>query len=134
MAKRRAGTSEGAGGTAGGPERSAEATALEFAEDLGRLLGTAERKANDWLQQRSEVTKQLTVLRDRATALLQRLGSEAPFAAGRRGRTSGRPPKAAGAAGAGGARKRKGMSAAARKAVSERMRRYWAQRRKAEAK
>ena len=31
-------------------------------------------------------------------------------------------------------RRRKGMSAAARKAVSERMRKYWAARRKAKAK
>jgi hypothetical protein len=33
-----------------------------------------------------------------------------------------------------GRRGRKGMSAAARKAVSERMRKYWAERRKAKAK
>jgi hypothetical protein len=39
--------------------------------------------------------------------------------------------KAAGAAGAARAPRRRGMSAAARKAVSARMKKYWAERRKA---
>jgi hypothetical protein len=120
--------------------RTAEHRALGFAEDLGRLLGTAEKKANEWLQQRGEVTRQLTELRDRATQLLERLGGTDGVRRGRR--AAGRPAAATGdtaTAGAGrgqakGARKRKGMTAAQRKAVGERMRRYWAQRRKAESK
>lgn len=44
----------------------------------------------------------------------------------------GRRRKAAAPAAAGG-RRRRGMSAAARKAVSVRMRKYWAERRKAKA-
>ena len=46
-----------------------------------------------------------------------------------------RAPKAsASAPAAGGRRRKRGMSAAARKAVSERMRKYWAERRKAKGK
>jgi hypothetical protein len=117
--------------------RTAEERALDFAEDLGRLLGTAERKANDWLAQRREVTKQLTELRDKATQLLERIGGDAPFPIGRR-RSPGRPRKAAvpsadmPAAGTTKSRTRKPMSAAARKAVGERMRKYWAGRKRAE--
>ena len=47
----------------------------------------------------------------------------------------GRAPKArASAPAAGGRRRRRGMSPAARKAVSERMKKYWAERRKAKGK
>ena len=55
------------------------------------------------------------------------------FGRGRRGEqggTRGAQPAAAAAR----KRRRRGMSAAARKAVSERMRKYWAERRKAKAK
>jgi hypothetical protein len=45
----------------------------------------------------------------------------------------GRGRQAAAPAAAGVARRRRGMSAAARKAVSIRMRKYWAERRKAKA-
>ena len=41
---------------------------------------------------------------------------------------------AAGTEGGGSRRRRRGMSAAQRKAVSERMRKYWAERRKAKGK
>ena len=45
----------------------------------------------------------------------------------------GRGRQAAAPAAAGSGRRRRGMSAAARKAVSIRMRKYWAERRKAKA-
>jgi hypothetical protein len=47
-----------------------------------------------------------------------------------------RAPKASASAASagGGRRRRRGMSPAARKAVSERMKKYWAERRKAKAK
>ena len=48
------------------------------------------------------------------------------------GRSRGR--KAGGGAAAGGRRRRRGMSPAGRKAVSERMKKYWAERRKSKAK
>jgi len=49
----------------------------------------------------------------------------------RRGRRPGRSPAQANAASGGGRRRRRGMSAAQRRAVSERMKKYWAERRKA---
>jgi hypothetical protein len=59
--------------------------------------------------------------------------------AGRPGRRGGRRPQnAVGTTGTGGAtagrRRRRGMSAAQRKAVSARMKRYWADRRKGKEK
>jgi hypothetical protein len=53
-----------------------------------------------------------------------------------RGRGRGRARKAGGdgAAAAGRPRRRRGMSPAARKAVSERMKKYWAERRRAKGK
>jgi len=49
----------------------------EFAEDLGKLLGTARAKAEGWLGQRASIVKQLTQLRDEANTLLRDLGHEA---------------------------------------------------------
>ena len=73
-----------------------------------------------------------------ARAVLEELEREAaairrafPDLFGKRGRA---PKASAKAAAASGGRRRRGMSAAARKAVSERMKKYWADRRKAKAK
>lgn len=57
--------------------------------------------------------------------------TEFPEIFGRGSRASGAP--AASARAAGKARRRRKMSASARKAVSERMRKFWAERRKAKA-
>src|SRR6478672_12134699 len=57
----------------------------EFAEDLGRILGTARAKADSWLGQRQAIVKQLTQLRDEASSLLNQLGHQA-VAARQRGR------------------------------------------------
>ena len=116
-------------------------TMVDFAEDLGRLLGTAQAKASNWLNQRKNVIDELTQLRDTATELLAQLtGDEASSAArprstSRRGRPRGSQNGTAPGQGPRGARKggRRRMSAAARKAVSERMRKYWAERRKAKS-
>ena len=111
-----------------------------FAEDLGRMLGTARSKAEGWLGQRRAIVKQLTQLRDEATNLLNQLGHQAA-AAGRRGR------RAAGAVIAGiqkrgpgrpagsknkkaiiivGGKKRRKMSAKARAAISRAQKLRWA--------
>jgi hypothetical protein len=66
----------------------------DFASDLGRLLGTATGRARNWLNQRENIGKALTEIRDSATSLLAELGiggGDAPFPA-RRGRKPGRPP------------------------------------------
>ena len=60
----------------------------DFAEDLGRLLGSAERRATEWLDQRQTVATQLTAIRDKATALLTQLGRGSSDAPQRRKRAS----------------------------------------------
>lgn len=119
-------------------ERTTKAV-VDFAEDLGRLLGTAQAKASNWLNQRKNVIDELTQLRDTANQLLRDLtGGESSLASGTRGRR-GRRAAANGASGGAastatpGRAGRRKMSAAARKAVSKRMRKYWAERRKAKA-
>src|SRR3954463_10263769 len=66
----------------------------EFAEDLGRLLGTARAKAESWIGQRQEIVKKLNRLRDEASKLLTDLGHEAQAAVnrGRRGRPRASAP------------------------------------------
>jgi hypothetical protein len=103
----------------------------EFAEDLGRLLGTARAKADSWLSQRQAIADHLTQVRDTATHLLQQLGvsaapavSPAPAAPARRGP---RPPKAEAAP-----RKRRTMSAEARAKIAAAQRARWAKQKAAE--
>ena len=66
-----------------------------FAEDLGRLLGTAENKARGWLDQRKAIVTQLSQLRDRTNELLRELtGGAADMAVAvgvARGTRRGRP-------------------------------------------
>lgn len=50
----------------------------DLAEDLGRLLGSAERRAASWLDRRQTVATQLTAIRDKASALLTQLGWGSP--------------------------------------------------------
>jgi hypothetical protein len=112
------------------------ATQLEsFAEDLGRLLGTAENKARGWLDQRKAIVAQLSQLREKTDSLLRELtesGANMVVAVGlargkRRGRPSGSGKKTA---------KKRGrtFTAAQRKEQGERMKAYWAKRRKAAKK
>ncbi len=105
----------------------------DFAEELGRLLGTAQAKAENWLAQRKQVAKTMSNIRDAASPLLADLGAadrESPLPRRPRGQRKGdriaeriTPPTP----------KRRGhrrMSAAARKAASARMKKYWSGRRK----
>jgi len=71
----------------------AEQRVMDLAEDIGALLGTAERKATDWLEQRKVLAHQLTELRDRADSLLRDLTDggaslAAAVARGRKGQLS----------------------------------------------
>jgi hypothetical protein len=117
-----------------------------FAEDLGKLLGTAQAKASSWLEQRKSIADQLTQIRDTANEYLQRLSGEAASvaAAVRRGARRGRPPgsknKTAGAKKGepgrppGSGKKKGGMSAAGRLAVSRAQKKRWAKKRAEQAK
>ena len=91
----------------------------EFAEDLGKILSHARNKAEGWLGQRKSIVSHLTQLRDEAGKLLGDLGHQVESAA-KRGRRAGEarmpaPP-----------RKRRKMSAAARKAIGDAQRKRWA--------
>ena len=123
--------------TASSSEQKIEA----FAEDLGRILGTARAKADSWLGQRQAIVKQLTQLRDEASTLLNQLGEQA-VAAGQRGRRvagsfvagyqkrgPGRPKGSKNRRGiiiVSGKRRRRKMSAAARAKISAAQKRRWA--------
>jgi ElaB/YqjD/DUF883 family membrane-anchored ribosome-binding protein len=106
-----------------------------FAEDLGTLLGSATAKAESWLNQRQQIVKRLTEVRDTASKLLTDLGHQAQsaVAAGtaaygkRRGRPAGSKNKATnkGIIIVGGKGRRK-MSAKARKAISMAQKARWA--------
>jgi hypothetical protein len=112
--------------TASSTEHKIEA----FAEDLGRVLGTARAKADSWLGQREVIVKQLTQLRDDASTLLTQLGHQAAaagrpgrrvadaFAEGYQKRGPGRPK--------GSGKKKRTMSAAARAAISRAQKARWA--------
>ena len=120
------------------PKRSTDKKTSQiegFAEDLGTLLGSATAKAESWLGQRQQIVKRLTEVRDTASKLLVDLGHQAQsaVAAGTRayGKRRGRPAgsKNRGADKAiiivGGKKKRK-MSAKARKAISMAQKARWA--------
>jgi hypothetical protein len=114
----------------------------DFAEDLGKMLGQARNKAEGWLGQRDAIVKNLTQLRDEATKLLSQLGHEAETVVRR-----GRPAAARGVRilrsgaessvgllvnklrGTAPVRKRRKMSAAARKRISEAQKARWAKQR-----
>jgi hypothetical protein len=97
-----------------------------FAEDLGRMLGRARGKAEGWLGQRQAIVKNLTELRDTATKLLTDLGHEADRFV-RRGRKPGRPAES-------GVRRKRTMSAAARKRISDAQKERWAKLKASEKK
>jgi hypothetical protein len=123
--------------TASSTEQKIEA----FAEDLGRILGTARAKADSWLGQRQAIVKQLTQLRDEASSLLNQLGEQAvaagtrgrrvadSFVAGYQKRGPGRPKGSKNSRGiiiVSGKRRRRKMSAAARAKISAAQKARWA--------
>ena len=96
-----------------------------FAEDLGRLLGTARAKADNWLSQRQQIKKHLTDIRDTASHLLTQLGEQAQAVVTRRGRP--RKEKIKNAPQPISRKKRRKMSAKARAAISAAQKARWAQ-------
>jgi len=120
-----------------------------FAEDLGRILGTARAKADSWLGQRQAIVKQLTQLRDEASSLLNQLGDQAvavgqrgrrvadSFVAGYQKRGPGRPKGSKNRKGitvVGGKRRRRKMSKAARAKISAAQKARWAKQKAAQKK
>jgi hypothetical protein len=93
-----------------------------FAEDLGRLLGSAQAKAQGWLGQRQNISRQLEQIRDTAAGLLRQLAGDERSGglARRRGRKRAQARPAAAAP------RRRRLSAKARKAISDAQKKRWA--------
>lgn len=69
-----------------------EPTAIEeVVQDLGKMLGDAQRKAEDWMANRQSVAKELSDIRDTAARLISQLvgNGAAATKAARRGRPAG---------------------------------------------
>src|SRR5687768_12095750 len=115
-ARREGGAADsGVGGTASAMEG--------FAEDLGRLLGTARAKAEGWLGQRQTVAKQLEQIRDTAAKLLNQLTGVPERRRPGRARTA-QPVVPMGTLP--GKRPRRKLSAKARKAIADAQKKRWA--------
>jgi hypothetical protein len=101
--------------------RGARPRSIEgFAEDLGRLLGSAQAKAQGWLGQRQTIVKHLQQIRDTASNLLSQLGSASSAA----GRGLGRRAVVVGVVSK--PRRKRKLSAAARKSISDAQKKRWA--------
>jgi hypothetical protein len=82
MAKRDDGTTTpGTEGTAGATADALEQKMMVFAEQLGRIVGTVQAKAEGWLD-RDALNAQISTVRDSASELLNQLGGAAKAAAG----------------------------------------------------
>ncbi len=67
----------GSGGAAGSATDSMENRMLAFAEQLGRIVGTVQAKAEGWLD-RDALKAQISIVRDSASELLTQLGGGTP--------------------------------------------------------
>ena len=97
----------------------------EFAEDLGKLLGQAQNKAENWLGQRKAIAANLIGLRDTATRLLAQLGVPDGAPGARKARRASTPARR-GPGRPKGSRKKRTMSAEARAKIAAAQRARWA--------
>lgn len=109
---------------------TAQDAIIDWAEDLGKLLGTAEVRAKGWLQQRQDVAETLKKIRATADRLLTELEGTAHRAAVS---VQARQPAAEKAI-AEVKRRVSGMSEAGRAAVSAAQKARWARIRAEKAK
>lgn len=134
MAKR---ARNSAGATSSGADGGAEAGSIseerlgDFAEDLGRFLGSTQAKASAWLDQRKKLLDNLMKVRDTAAHYIEQLGgASSPARTAPRARTAvaaakvGRPRGTT-------AKKKRTMSAEARAKIGAAQRARWARQRKA---
>ncbi len=108
------------------PSQSEPAIA-DFAQDLGHLLGQAQKKDESWLTQRKAIIDHLTDVRDTARRLLEQLGvTEMPVTDRRVERESLEGAKRAGAP----RMKRRTLSAEAREKIAAAQRARWAKQKR----
>jgi len=120
-----------------GVAQMAEEKFEDFAEDLGRLLGTARVKAEGWLDQRKAIAEHLTGLRDTANQLLTQLGIGTSTSTS--ARRPGRPRKPVADDGTSSVAvsrkpKKRVMSAEARAKIAAAQRARWAKQKRAAAR
>jgi len=120
-----------------GVAQMAEEKFEDFAEDLGRLLGTARVKAEGWLDQRKAIAEHLTGLRDTANQLLTQLGIGTSTSTS--GRRPGRPRKPVADDGTSSVAvsrkpKKRVMSVEARAKIAAAQRARWAKQKRAAAR
>ena len=83
MAKQKVNSTRGEGGSTA---ESMEQRVLAFAEQIGRIYGTVQAKAEGWLD-RDKLNAEIESIRDSATDLLAQIGAKKP-AAGKSGETT----------------------------------------------
>jgi hypothetical protein len=99
----------------------------DFAEDLGKLLGHAQNKAEGWLDQRKQVATHLKEIRDTASVLLEQLGDVSGNAAGKANRAYRSTARTQPEKLVADVKKRvRTMSAEAREAISKAQKARWA--------
>jgi len=100
----------------------------EFADDLGKLLGQAQNKAENWLGQRKAIAANLIGLRDTAARLLAQLGVSdgGPTRKQARPPASPAPVRRGPGRPKGTAKKKRTMSAEARAKIAAAQRARWA--------
>src|SRR4051812_18947669 len=104
-----------------------ETAVEEFTDDLSRLLAHAQKRAHGWLGQRTNISKQLSNIRDTASQLLRQLGGDGEalndsVRPARRGRPVGRSTTVTPAP----AKKRRTISAAGRARIAAAQKARWA--------
>ena len=120
---------DGRGGQTAESGESAQSRIVDFAEDLGRFLGTTQAKASAWMDQRTALLEQLTKVRDTAVHYIEQLGGTAASALPRR-RGMRRAKSPAGSPG-GTVKKKRTMSAEARAKIAAAQRARWAKQKAA---
>ena len=87
-------TTNASSGRASGSNAPVDETLVDLAEDLGKLLGTAQHRMSSWLGERQQIATQLVQIRDTANAYLRELtaGGATLAAAVERGRRSAPGP------------------------------------------
>jgi ElaB/YqjD/DUF883 family membrane-anchored ribosome-binding protein len=106
----------------------------DFAEDLGRLLGKTQVRAQSWMKQREAIAAQLVTVRDTASHLLNELGDTAGVGGRKKKRGTAKVVKQARAAATRGAKRVRKFTRAQRLAQSRRMKAYWTKVKKSRAK
>lgn len=120
-------------------QNAAASKIVNYAEDLGRFLGSVRAKVSTYNSERQQLAKHLSTLVADAQQLLAELGHSTAVAIGRRGRPAGRATKAIAPQRGrerpeGTGRKRRKLSAAARERIRQAQLKRWAKVRAAAAK